>query len=50
MIDEEHPTKAFSPIRWAFALLTAEAERVLQAWHRASKVKVLAPGVRGAEG
>jgi len=28
----------------------ADAERVCQAWHRASEVKVLAPGDRGAEG
>jgi hypothetical protein len=28
----------------------ADAGRVCQAWHRASEVKVLAPGIRGAEG
>jgi hypothetical protein len=28
----------------------ADAERVCQAWHRTDEVKVLVPGVRGAEG
>ena len=28
----------------------AQAQRVCRAWHRASQVKVLAPGVRAAEG
>ena len=28
----------------------AQPERVCQAWHRTSEVKVLAPGDRGAEG
>jgi hypothetical protein len=46
---EDHcPTKACRRT-WAFAR-AADAGRVCQAWHVASEVKVLTPGIRRAEG